>query len=289
MTIRNGATTALDEADVGYRCTVLDPPWNEKGGSRGADKHYDLIETRDMPRVILQSPLWSPAKNAHLWMWATANFVPDALWLMGALGFRYVSMAVWVKPSIGLGQYLRHRQEPIFLGVRGRLHTRDRGVDSVIEVGASLTAIWRLRADADERRREEVERWSLRLIGLSFLGLAAYVVFDALRSLIGREPPSQSPIGIGLTALSLIVMPLLARAKRRVAAALGSSALTSEAQQTVFCTYLSAIVLTGLVLNATLGWWWADPAAALAMTPFIVREGIDGMRGRACSDAACCP
>ena len=163
------------------------------------------------------------------------------------------------------------------------------GVDSVIEVGASLTAIWRLRADADERRREEVERWSLRLIGLSFLGLAAYVVFDALRSLIGREPPSQSPIGIGLTALSLIVMPLLARAKRRVAAALGSSALTSEAQQTVFCTYLSAIVLTGLVLNATLGWWWADPAAALAMTPFIVREGIDGMRGRACSDAACCP
>ena len=133
MTIRNGANTGFDPADLGYRCTVLDPPWNEKGGSRGADKHYDLIETRDLPRVILRSPLWNPARNAHLWMWATANFVPDALWLMGALGFRYVSMAVWVKPSIGLGQYLRHRQEPLFFGVRGRLHTQDRGVDSVIE------------------------------------------------------------------------------------------------------------------------------------------------------------
>lgn len=138
MTIRNGADTSIDATDLGFRCILLDPPWNEKGGSRGADKHYDLMKTADMPRVIMQSPLWRPAKNAHMWMWSTANFVPDALFLMQALGFRYVSMAVWVKPSIGIGQYMRHRQEPLFFGVRGRLHTQDRGVDSVIEAPEEL-------------------------------------------------------------------------------------------------------------------------------------------------------
>lgn len=133
MTIRDGAITSIDEADAGYRCIVADFPWNEKGGSRGADKHYDLLPTSEMPRVAMQSPLWRPARNAHLWLWATANFLPDALFVMQALGFRYVTMLVWVKPSIGLGQYVRHRQEPLLFGVRGRLHTQDRGVDSVIE------------------------------------------------------------------------------------------------------------------------------------------------------------
>jgi divalent metal cation (Fe/Co/Zn/Cd) transporter len=91
-----------------------------------------------------------------------------------------------------------------------------------------------------------------------------------------------------LAALSLVIMPLLARAKRRVAFALGSGALAAEAQQTTLCTYLSAILLAGLLLNATVGWWWADPVAALTMVPFIAREGVDGVCGRsACGD--CCP
>lgn len=121
------------ERDEGYRCIAADPPWQEKGGSRGADKHYPLLPTSEIPRVMMQSPLWRPAKNAHLWMWATANFLKDAIFLIEALGFRYVTFGVWVKPSIGIGQYIRLRQEPLLLGVRGRLHTLDHGVDSVIE------------------------------------------------------------------------------------------------------------------------------------------------------------
>lgn len=117
----------------GYRCIVADPPWQEKGGSRGADKHYSLLPTNEIPRVMMQSPLWRPAPSAHLWMWATANFLEDALFVMRALGFRYVTFGVWVKPSIGIGQYLRLRHEPLLFGVRGRLHTLDHGVDSVIE------------------------------------------------------------------------------------------------------------------------------------------------------------
>lgn len=119
--------------DLGYRCLAADPPWQEKGGSRGADKHYPLVPTADIPRVIMQSPLWRPADNAHLWLWVTANFLKDGIFVMEALGFRYVSFAVWVKPSIGIGQYIRLRHEPILFGVRGRLHTQDHGVDSVFE------------------------------------------------------------------------------------------------------------------------------------------------------------
>lgn len=121
------------QVDDGYRCIAADPPWNEKGGSRGADKHYHLLPTPEIPRVMMQSPIWRPARNAHLWMWVTANFLKDGIFVLEALGFRYVSFAVWVKPSIGIGQYLRLRQEPILFGVRGRLHTQDHGVDSVIE------------------------------------------------------------------------------------------------------------------------------------------------------------
>lgn len=119
--------------DEGYRCIAADPPWNEKGGSRGADKHYPLLPTSELPRVMMQSPLWRPAANAHLWLWVTANFLKDGIFVLEALGFRYVSFAVWVKPSIGIGQYIRLRHEPILFGVRGRLHTQDHGVDGVIE------------------------------------------------------------------------------------------------------------------------------------------------------------
>jgi len=152
------------------------------------------------------------------------------------------------------------------------------GVDSLIEVTSSLAALWRLRADLDVVRREKVERISLRVIGFCFLGLAVYIFAEAGHALLGREPPTKSIPGLLVAALSVVVMPLLARAKRKVAVALGSRTLQADATQTAICMYLSAIVLGGLALNALFGWWWADPIAAIAMTPFIAKEGISGLR-----------
>jgi divalent metal cation (Fe/Co/Zn/Cd) transporter len=161
------------------------------------------------------------------------------------------------------------------------------GLDSMIEVAASLTALWRLSADVEPRRRERAERVSVRVIGALFLALAAYVAMDAAWALYRREAPSASILGIVIAALSVVVMPLLARAKRKLALQLGSGALAAESKQTSLCAYLSAILLAGLILNATIGWWWADPVAGLAMVPIIAREGIDGVRGQvACAD--CC-
>jgi divalent metal cation (Fe/Co/Zn/Cd) transporter len=158
------------------------------------------------------------------------------------------------------------------------------GVDSFIEVTASVAAIWRLRVDPDPRRRAVVERRALRVIGLCFLALAAYVIVEAVKSVILRTTPTQSLIGIAIAAVSLVVMPLLAQAKRKVANALGSRAIRAEARQTDICMYLSAILLGGLGLNALFGWWWADPIAALVMAPFIAWEGREALRGRACCD-----
>jgi divalent metal cation (Fe/Co/Zn/Cd) transporter len=159
------------------------------------------------------------------------------------------------------------------------------GVDSFIEVTASLAAIWRLRADSDPTRRSGAERRALRVIGVCFLALAVYVAADAGRTLIGREPPQESVVGMVIAALSLIVMPLLARAKRQVATALSSRAIHAEARQTDICMYLSAILLGGLVLNALFTWWWADPVAAVLMVPLIAREGLQSLRGHAgCDD-----
>ncbi|MGI9055672.1 MAG: cation diffusion facilitator family transporter [Pyrinomonadaceae bacterium] len=152
------------------------------------------------------------------------------------------------------------------------------GFDSVIEVSSGVILLWRLSGN-DER-----EKIALRLVGLSFLVLAAYVAFDATKSLWFRESPEESYIGIGIAALSLIVMPILARAKRRVAANLNSRALQADSRQTDICAYLSAILLVGLGLNAVFGWWWADPFAALLMIPIIAKEGIQALRGEACCD-----
>ena len=124
-------------------------------------------------------------------------------------------------------------------------------------------------------------------MGGSFLALAAYVGFDAASSLIRREPPEASYVGIALAVLSLVVMPLLARAKRRVAAGLGSHALEADSRQTDICAYLSAILLGGLLLNALLGWWWADPAAALVMVPIIGKEGVEALRSETCCGDGC--
>jgi divalent metal cation (Fe/Co/Zn/Cd) transporter len=162
------------------------------------------------------------------------------------------------------------------------------GLDSVIEVTASGAAQWRLRADLDAARRERVERTTLRIIGWSFLALAAYVVYDSANALLRREPPERSVVGLVLLALSAVVMPVLARAKRRVARAMTSRALEADAMQTSLCAYLSVIALAGVALNAALGWWWADPVAAFAMTPIIAREGLEGLRGESqCADDHC--
>ncbi len=162
------------------------------------------------------------------------------------------------------------------------------GLDSVIEVTASGAAQWRLRADLDMSRRERVERTTLRIIGWSFLALAAYVVLDSANALLRRDAPERSVVGLVLLALSAIVMPILARAKRTVARAMSSRALEADATQTSLCAYLSVIALAGVALNAALGWWWADPVAALAMVPIIAKEGMEGVRGAAhCADDCC--
>ena len=162
------------------------------------------------------------------------------------------------------------------------------GLDSVIEVTASGAAQWRLRADLDPVRRAHAERTTLRIIGWSFLALAAYVVFDSANALLRREPPERSIVGLVLLALSAIVMPVLARAKRRVARAMTSRALEADAMQTSLCAYLSVIALAGVALNTALGWWWADPVAALAMVPIIAKEGVEGVRGEAHCEDDCC-
>jgi divalent metal cation (Fe/Co/Zn/Cd) transporter len=152
------------------------------------------------------------------------------------------------------------------------------GADSVIEVASSLAAQWRLRIDVHEHRREEVEQRTRQFIGWSFVALAGYILWDSSHSLWTHEEPSRSVFGLIVLILSVIVMPLLARAKRKVAREMGSSALAADAMQTSLCAYLSLIALIGVALNALLGWWWADPIAALAMTPIILREGVEGIR-----------
>ena len=151
------------------------------------------------------------------------------------------------------------------------------GFDSAIEVFASLLLVWRLHAG------EKAEKRALRLVGVSFLVLAAWVTFDAAKSLIRREAPEESIVGIVLAALSVVIMPLLVHAKRTVAHAINSRAMLAEAKQTQLCMYLSAILLAGLGLNALAGWWWADPVAALVMVPIIGNEGREALRGDECT------
>jgi divalent metal cation (Fe/Co/Zn/Cd) transporter len=162
------------------------------------------------------------------------------------------------------------------------------GADSMVETSSGLVLLWRLHAgERDEARREQAERRALKLVGVCFLALAAYVLYGAASSLFKREAPEVSAIGIVIAALSLAVMPLLARAKRRVAARIESRALAADSRQTDVCAYLSAVLLGGLALNALFGWWWADPAAALVMVPVIAREGLGALRGETCSGGSC--
>jgi divalent metal cation (Fe/Co/Zn/Cd) transporter len=151
------------------------------------------------------------------------------------------------------------------------------GLDSSVEVGASVVALWYL-AGVDEER----EQRALRIIGVSFFALAAYITFDAGGDLLTGGDADSSTVGIVLAALSLLVMPLLAFAKRRTGEQLGSRALIAESAETQLCAYLSAILLAGLLLRATVGWTWADPLAALGIAALAVREGREAWRGEEC-------
>ena len=155
------------------------------------------------------------------------------------------------------------------------------GIDSLIETSSGAVLLWRLQ---EGEKGEEREKLALKLVGISLLGLAVYVAVDAVKALFLREAPEKSLLGIILAAVSLIVMPLLARAKRRVASKLASRALVADSHQTDICAYLSAILLVGLGFNALFGWWWADPLAGLAMVPIISREGIEALRGETCEN-----
>ena len=149
------------------------------------------------------------------------------------------------------------------------------GLDSVVEVSSAIVIVWRLSLQgSDHETNERAERRAVRLIALSFFGIAAYVVFDSIRALIGvRDEPQPSALGLAITALSLVVMPSLAFATRWLAKRLGSVALRADAAETMLCTYLSAVVLLGLAANALFGWWWMDPLAGLIVAGLAIREG----------------
>jgi divalent metal cation (Fe/Co/Zn/Cd) transporter len=152
------------------------------------------------------------------------------------------------------------------------------GLDSVIEVSSAAAVAWQF-AGPDPERREKV---ALRVIAGSFFALAAYVSVEAVRTLIGAERPEHSPAGIALVAISVVVMPFLSWAQRRAGRELGSASAVADSKQTLLCTYLSAAVLVGLVLNSTFGWWWADPVVALGLAVVAVREGREALRGETC-------
>lgn len=154
------------------------------------------------------------------------------------------------------------------------------GLDSVIEALASVIVIWRF--TGDRRLSEHAEERAQRLVAVSFFLLAPYIAQDAIRTLIASDHPSVSPVGIGLSISSLVLMPLLGRAKRRIGSELGSAATAGEGTQNMLCAYLAVGVLAGLVLNAAFGVWWADPVVALAIAALAVKEGRETWRGEGC-------
>lgn len=159
------------------------------------------------------------------------------------------------------------------------------GLDSVVEVSSGLIILWQFKHRFPKSR----ERRALRLQAWSFFALAAYVAFESVRTLLGGSQAAPSPIGIGLAVASLVIMPFLSWAQRRTGRALDSAAVVADSTQTLLCTYLSAVLLVGLVLNATLGWDWADPIAGLVIAAMAVKEGREAWRGEACSCVPAAP
>ncbi|MEU7329095.1 cation diffusion facilitator family transporter [Streptomyces parvus] len=155
------------------------------------------------------------------------------------------------------------------------------GLDSVIEVSSAAAVAWQFSA-REHAVREARERTALRIIAVSFLALAAYVTVDAVRALTGTGEAEPSPLGIVIAALSLAIMPFLSAAQRRAGREIGSASAVADSKQTLLCTYLSAVLLVGLILNAAFGWSWADPVAALAIAGIAVKEGREAWRGKGC-------
>jgi divalent metal cation (Fe/Co/Zn/Cd) transporter len=156
------------------------------------------------------------------------------------------------------------------------------GLDSLIELAAAGVLFWRLRveaAGADEATIEASEQRVMRFVGATFIALALYVLAQAGWTLWRRDAPAESLLGIVLAVASLILMPLISWGKLKAAAAIGSRALRAEAKETLACSYLSLTLLLGLLAHSLAGWWWADPAAALLMVPWLVREGLEGLLG----------
>lgn len=161
------------------------------------------------------------------------------------------------------------------------------GIDSFIEVASGAALLWRMTVDSDSDSRERSERRALWTVGLCFVALSMFITYQSATDLLRKRAPQHSVPGIVLACASLVVMPLLLRAKRKVARDLESAAMHADAKQTEFCAYLSAILLGGLVVNAAFGLWWADPVAALAMVPVIANEGIECLRGKTCRENCC--
>jgi divalent metal cation (Fe/Co/Zn/Cd) transporter len=162
------------------------------------------------------------------------------------------------------------------------------GLDSVIEVFSAAAVAWQFSA-RDQAVREAREKPTLRIIAVSFIALAAYVSVDAVRTLAGTGEAERSVPGIAVAAASLVVMPILATAQRRAGRELGSASAVADSKQTLLCSYLSGVLLVGLVANATLGWSWADPVAALVIAAVAVKEGRDAWRGQGCCAAPALP
>jgi divalent metal cation (Fe/Co/Zn/Cd) transporter len=152
------------------------------------------------------------------------------------------------------------------------------GLDSVIEVASAVAVAWQFSGRDPEAR----ERTALKVIAVSFFALAAYVSVESVRSLLGGQPAEHSTVGIVLAAVSLLVMPLLSQAQRRAGRELGSASAVADSKQTLLCTYLSGVLLVGLLLNSLLGWWWADPVVAVAIAVVAVKEGREAWRGEHC-------
>lgn len=155
------------------------------------------------------------------------------------------------------------------------------GLDSVVEVSSAIAVAWQFSG----KNHEDREKTALKIISLSFFSLAAYVGYDAISSLLHQERPDPSLIGIAIASLSLLVMPFVSMMQRKAGNELGSHSAVADSKQTLLCTYMSGALLIGLVLNSVLGWWWADPLAALVIVAFAIREGIEAWRGDVCSSA----
>jgi divalent metal cation (Fe/Co/Zn/Cd) transporter len=153
------------------------------------------------------------------------------------------------------------------------------GLDSIVEMSSALIILWQFRHPMPEAR----ERRALRLIAMSFFALAAYVSFESVRALVVGQVAEVSAVGIVVASVSLVVMPVLSWAQRRTGRALGSATVVADSKQTLLCTYLSAVLLAGLLLNAMLGWWWADPVVGLVIAALALREGREAWHGDACT------